>query len=384
MSVTEPAIVPEHSTGKIVYIDHLKVVLAALVILHHTFITYGAPGGWYFTEKTTLAGALIPMTLFVAVNQAFFMGFFFFLSALFVPSSYDKKGPAKFIIDRFVRLGIPLAFYSFVLSPFLSFMPYNYAGAHPRITYLQYLGGFDGWINFGVMWFVAALLIFTITYWLYRLISKGYRNTYPFPYAGKILLTAVGVGVVSYFVRTVYPVGRTLEPLGFQLGHFAQYIAMFCIGLVASRSRWINNADYRTGKMMAIIAACLVFIGFPLFFIGVKVLNFPVEYFNVGGHWQSLWYAVWEQLTGFTIVTALLCIGKQLWNRPSKVLNTLSRSTFAVYIFHPLILIALSVFLHGWHLEPALKLLIVAPLAVIGSFALGLLLVRVPGVNKII
>lgn len=33
---------------KIVYIDHLKVVLTVLVIMHHAFITYGAPGGWYW------------------------------------------------------------------------------------------------------------------------------------------------------------------------------------------------------------------------------------------------------------------------------------------------------------------------------------------------
>src|ERR1700761_1318495 len=85
---------------KIAYIDNLKVLMIILVVLHHTFITYGAPGGWYYTQKTTQEAALIPMTLFVAVNQSFFMGFFFFLSALFVPSSYDKKGSARFITDR--------------------------------------------------------------------------------------------------------------------------------------------------------------------------------------------------------------------------------------------------------------------------------------------
>jgi peptidoglycan/LPS O-acetylase OafA/YrhL len=80
----KPAIVT--TPGKIVYIDHLKVVLTVLVVMHHAFITYGAPGGWYYAQKTTLTGALVPMTAFVAVNQAFFMGFFFFLSALFIPT----------------------------------------------------------------------------------------------------------------------------------------------------------------------------------------------------------------------------------------------------------------------------------------------------------
>jgi hypothetical protein len=378
---SQPALVQPKS--KINYIDHLKVVLTVFVILHHAFITYGAPGGWYYSQKTTLVGAIVPMTMFVAVNQAFFMGFFFFLSALFIPSSYDKKGPVKFVTDRLLRLGIPLVFYSLILSPFLSFMVYYGAEGH-HITYLQYLGGFDSWISFGVLWFVAALLIFTLLYVLFCIMVKGQSGVKPLPSSAAILLFAVGIGVISYFVRIIFPVGWVLQPLGFQLGHFPQYIAMFTLGLVASRSKWLNQVDYSMGKRMRTIALCLVFIGFPLFFVVQKVLDFPVEYFNIGGRWQSLWYAVWEQLVGFSIVTALICIGKARWGGSSAFLSKLSRCAFAVYIFHPLVLIALSVGLHNWVIEPALKLLIVAPLAVIFSFLLGMIIVRIPGVNKII
>ncbi|WP_374949840.1 acyltransferase family protein [Mucilaginibacter sp.] len=380
--VQQPALIQPQN--KINFIDHLKVVLTVLVVLHHAAITYGAPGGWYMTQKTTLAGAIAPMTVFVAVNQSFFMGFFFFLSALFVPLSYDKKGPRKFIADRLLRLGLPLVFYSFVLSPFLSFMPYNFTGRRDHITYAQYLAGFDGWINFGVLWFVLALLIFTLLYALYRVITKSDIKPKPLPILSNILFFALAIGVITYWVRIVYPVGIVIKPLGFQLGHFPQYVAMFIMGLVASRSKWINAADLATGKKSRNIALGLVLIGMPLFFIVRAWLKYPVEAYNIGGHWPSLWYAVWEQLLGFSIVTALLCIGKNKWNGPLAFLNKLSRSAFAVYIFHPLVLIGLSVLTYEWDLEPALKFLIVGPLAVAGSFGLGLLIVRIPGVNKII
>jgi surface polysaccharide O-acyltransferase-like enzyme len=369
---------------KLLFINRLKVVLTVLVILHHAAITYGAPGGWYYSQKTALTGALLPMTAFVAVNQAFFMGFFFFLSALFIPSSYNTKGTIKFIIDRLLRLGIPLLFYSFILSPFLSFMPYNYTGTHPRITYLQYLNGFDGWINFGVLWFVLALLVFTLLYTLFRLLTDKEVTPKRAPTAGRILLFAAGVGVVTYFVRISFPVGRVLEPLGFQLGHFPQYVAMFTLGIVASQSNWLNTFRYQAGKQILYSTLIIIFFGFPLFFILQKWLNFPVSYFNVGGHWQTLWYAVWEQLVGFGMVTALLCIGRVHWNRPSAFLDKLSRTTFAVYIFHPLVLIALSVLAHSWDMDPAFKLIIIGPLAVAGSFLLGSALIKIPGVNKII
>ena len=60
------------------YIDRLRVVLTALVVLHHTAITYGAPGGWYYRElPTTLSLTGVLLILFVSINQAYFMGFFF-------------------------------------------------------------------------------------------------------------------------------------------------------------------------------------------------------------------------------------------------------------------------------------------------------------------
>jgi surface polysaccharide O-acyltransferase-like enzyme len=372
-----------HSKNKIVYIDHLKVGLTMLVVVHHAVITYGGPGGWYYTQKTVLLSALLPMTMFVAVNQAFFMGCFFFLSALFIPSSYDKKGPAKFVTDRLLRLGIPLIIYSLLLSPFLSYLVYNFADGHP-VTYWQYLGGFDSWIDFGVLWFVAALLLFTLVYVLYRLALPNKPKSCPLPSVSTIILFAIALGIVSYWVRIMFPVGWIWKPLGFQLGHFPQYIALFILGLVASESKWIILTDYRMGKKMAIIAFCLVFIGFPLFFVGQHLLNFPIKHFNVGGHWPSLWYAVWEQLTGMSIITALLCIGKERWNRTTSFLNQLAQSSFAVYIFHPLVLISLSVALSQWPLEPAWKVLLVAPLAITGSFIVGWTIVQIPGVRKII
>jgi surface polysaccharide O-acyltransferase-like enzyme len=65
-------------------------------------------------------------------------------------------------------------------------------------------------------------------------------------------------------------------------------------------------------------------------------------------------------------------------------LAKLSRYTFAVYIFHPLVVISASLAVHNWNIDPALKLLVVAPVAVVASFLLAGLLVLLPGVKKVI
>ena len=170
-TVTAATIQPATSAkpaAKIAYIDHLKVLLITLVVLHHSFITYGAPGSWYYQQKTHLIGALFPMTVFVATNQSFFMVFFFFLSALFIAPSYQKKGAEKFLADRLIRLGIPLAFYSLVLSPVLNYITEHY-GYGEHHSFIEYLSGYHHWIDFGVLWFVAALLIFDLLYVLVKI-----------------------------------------------------------------------------------------------------------------------------------------------------------------------------------------------------------------------
>ena len=371
------------ASGKIYYIDQLKVLLTILVVMHHAFVTYGAPGGWYYAEKTTLMGALIPMTLFVSINQSYFMGFFFFLSAFFIPFSYHKKGAGVFVKDRLKRLGIPLLFYSFIFSPLLSYLVYYFAKGH-QISYLEYLHGYDHWIDFGVLWFVLALLMFTLVYvGTKRWINAKSPSAIPVPGPGMIFLFAVAIGIISFLVRIFFPVGWVLQPVGFQPGHFAQYIALFTLGLIAGRNNWLQTIPFRTGQRMALMAI-LLFLFFPVFyFIRVK-LDIPISWYSGGLHWQSLLYAVWEQAIGFSIITALLCYGREYLNHTTVFFNHLSRAAFAVYIFHPLFLISISLMLQNLQQDPAVKLLIAAPAGVVGSFLLASLIVRIPGVRTII
>jgi fucose 4-O-acetylase-like acetyltransferase len=370
--------------GKILYIDNLKVVLIILVVLHHTFITYGAPGGWYYSEKTTNIAASIPMTLFVATNQSFFMGFFFFISAYFTESSYQKKGVARFIADRLKRLGIPLIFYSFILSPVLSYLVYRF-GKGNDITYLQYLGGFHSWIDFGVLWFVAALLLFSLLYaGVMLLIKSKPLSLGQVPGVLTIVLFALTLALGSYLVRSVFPVGWVLSPVGFQLGHFVQYIALFALGIVASRGQWLSKLRYKMSKGFAVMVLVMIVAVFPVMYYVKVATNSPVETFNGNGYWQSLMYACWEQFTGIFMITALLGIAKQKWNGQSVLMKKLSRAAFGVYIFHPLVLISLSMLFKTWGVDPAVKLLFVAPLAVSGSFLLAHLLLKIPGVKAVI
>ncbi len=369
------------ASAKIYYIDNLRVLMTMLVIMHHTLISFGAPGGWYFTDATTSKPALIIMTLLVATNQSFFMGFFFFLAAFFTEPSYNKKGASTFITDRLKRLGIPLLFYSFILSPVMNFIVYKY-GLHKEATFLQYLGGYDDWIDFGVLWFVAALLLLTLVYVIQRRENKKILPTQKsFPTGKQVFVFAVALGIISYVVRIFFPVGWTLHPLGFQLAHFPQYISLFVLGIIAYRNEWMNKISYHTGKRWLVIALIMALVVFPLMFI---LINSPIDTFQGKGTWQSFVAAMWEQLTGISIIVALSGIAKQRWNYTTALLQRMSRAAFATYIFHPLIVIILTIALLSWQVDPAIKALIAVPCNITISFLLGWFVTKMPVAKNIV
>jgi peptidoglycan/LPS O-acetylase OafA/YrhL len=368
------------STHKIAYIDNLKILLIVIVVLHHSFITYGASGSWYYSEKTRFIPVEFILSVFTTTDMTFFMGLFFFLSSYFIEESLIKKGTKKFLLDRFKRLFIPLIFYSIVLSPSLNYMAEHY-GRGEHNSFIEYLSGYRHWIDFGVLWFVAALLLFTLFFVLLR--NKSIIKYY-FPDDKTILFFAIALGLITYMVRGYFPVGWTLFPFNFQLAYFPQYIVFFSLGIIAHRNSWLKEVTFKRGKQWLAIGLVLAIIVLPLLYIAKMRANIRDESLAGNLSWQSLLFAEWEQITGVSLTIGLLGIGQQKLNHETNLSKTLARASYGVYIFHPLVLICLSLLIQKISIEPFFKLFIVAPLAVLLSFLLSCLLVRIPYVNKVV
>src|SRR5512146_2041012 len=107
---------------RLLFVDNIRVFLTVLVVLFHLMITYAGTGAWYYTEgrEDLITGAI--GAWFLTVTQAYFMGLFLLISAYFVPGSYDRKGAIRFLKDRFIRLGIPVALYSWIVRPVLAYL----------------------------------------------------------------------------------------------------------------------------------------------------------------------------------------------------------------------------------------------------------------------
>jgi glucan biosynthesis protein C len=62
----------------------------------------------------------------------------------------------------------------------------------------------------------------------------------------------------------------------------------------------------------------------------------------------------------------------------------MSRSAYAVYIIHPLIVVSLSVLLRDFAVNPLLKFALVGSGSVIMAFAISYFLVRLPFVKEVV
>jgi glucans biosynthesis protein C len=88
------------------------------------------------------------------------MGFFFLLAGYFTPGSYDRKGSKSFLLDRLIRLGIPLLIYDLLIDPLVVYIASGLHGSYWSF-YSNYLLHERGIAN-GPVWFIAVLLLFSL------------------------------------------------------------------------------------------------------------------------------------------------------------------------------------------------------------------------------
>jgi len=360
------------------YIDNLRIFLISLVVLHHLAITYGAPGGWYYHEARLGFPDILPMLLFVAANQSFFMGMFFFVSAFFLVPSLNRKGTGRFTSDRMLRLGVPLMFFVFVLSPLTVYLTDRFARGQ-QVSLVDYWLNLYG-IGVGPLWFVEALLLFSFLYLAFRQLNVGVRI--PFPGTGMILLAAFLTGILQFIIRLWLPLGWSMPVTGFQFPYFVQYILLFTLGIVAYHNNWMDAVTPEMGKRWFIAANVLILVGLPLLFM--LGMHGGEESFGGGLHWQSLGLALWEQFTGFSLIIGLTGIFKKYFNTQGKTAGRLSGLAYAVFIIHAPVIVALSVALRDWEVYPPLKFIALAPPALMACFLLAWAVKQVPGVRRVV
>ena len=373
------------------FIENLRILLVVLVILHHLAVTYGGEGSWYYYESQADPIANMVLTLFVVVNQAFFMAFYFALAAYFVPRSLERKGSKQFLKGRFLRLGVPLAFQLLVMGPLLNYglavNVWDFDGS--LWTYIGgYVRNYQG-LDTGPLWFVEALLIFSVVYALWWGLAKPpahkVRSEGVAPGNMAIAIYALAVGLITFVVRIWLPVGWWFVPLNFQFPHFPQYISLFMLGTIAYRRGWLSaiSEDAARGRLWGRVVTFLIALA-PILFVAGGALNGSTTPFRGGIHWQALTYALWEQFVCVGMVIGLLVWFRKRHDHQGRLARAMSASAYAVYICHAPILVFVSLGLRSIELYPQLKFALASLISIPICFVVGGLVRRLPITARIL
>ncbi len=205
----------------------------------------------------------------------------------------------------------------------------------------------------------------------------------PFPSVLAIAGFALFLGLVTFLVRVVFPVGYTWELFNLQVPFFPQYIAFFAIGLYAARNDWFSRVPARTGRTCGLAAVALA-LALPLLFVALGAASGDIGPILGGLHWQALLYAVWEQLAGTFILVGLMHLFATRLDRQGLLARAAAADTYTVYIIHPLVIIPLSAALMGVLLPPLLKFCAALLLGIPLCFSVAHGLRELPGAKRVL
>ncbi len=376
----EPAAAaPQGRPGRLVFVDLLRTVIIAWVIVHHAAQAYGPTGGTWVVHDRAHSDWFQPL---YTVDAAVGLGLLFLLAGYFVPAACDRKGPGRYFRERWVRIGVPLV--AFVLAVNLPLV-YVVKGrpAPGEFIHELYDGGWQ--LIYLHLWFLGHLLLYSGIYVAWRLAAGRAgrpRRTWAPPGHAAIAGFVVALALLTWIVRLWYPVDKWV-PLAYVLAaepaKMPQYISLFAVGVMAYRGDWLRRMPTRAG---------MIWLGAGLLAAaGIFVLQALGQWNLIGGgglNWPSLVRSTWEAVICAGLSVGLIVLFREMFHRPRRLLAAMAAASYAAYIIHIYIIVGLQAGIEGVNLPAVVKFALVAVAGIILAFGIGHLSRKVPGLRVVL
>lgn len=375
------------ATRRMLSVDNLRLGVIVLVVAMHAAVTYSGLDSWYYKEGHPLDPAsLMAFALFQCFLQAFFMGTLFLVAGYFAAASLKAKGTAAFVKGRLVRLGLPTLFYMLAIQPFTVYFLMDFDHTRYPVPFADFYAGYllKGYVlsGTGPMWFALALLLFCLVYALAAMAIGRTRPPAPGPFPALMpVRLGLGASLLAFALRLEWPIGTNV--LNMQLCYFAQYIILFGFGIAAHGRGWLEGID--PGLARRCLLAALLGIPIPALLAQWSGGFASLDPALLGG-WNglSLAFATWESFTGVCMSIGLVGFLRTAWNTQGPFTKSLSDSAFAVYVFHPPILVGLSLLLRPVALPPLAKFLLLTAVALPACFGAARIIRATPGLRALV
>jgi hypothetical protein len=237
--------------------------------------------------------------------------------------------------------------------------------------------GTAAFLDSGPLWFVQILLYVSVGRALFTWIGQHYGLR---PLPATLVMTAVVIAVSSSAIRMWFP-ARSQQTLDLHVWQWPQCIGLYALGVVLVASQgWAERVPLRTARRCGMAVPLAVTAGVAVVaLLGVSDLKLDGVLFLGGWHWQALALDVVEA----TLVVAgsvwLLGCAQRWLTSQAVVLTRAARSAYAAYLLQAPVLIGLEVAARSLLWPAVVKAIVVAALAVAGSFGIGWLFTQAEG-----
>lgn len=346
------------------------------MIVGHATLAWTGVGVWVLREPQVREPLLSVLVLLAVVGALFAVPLFFLLAGLFTPQSLERKGLRRFLIDRTLRLAIPMLFFVIFLSPVVEYVDADNAG------WDRGFGPFIFEIWWppapGPTWFLGVLLLFSIAYAVIRALWPRRPTAVGRLSVWNLATMAAAIALASFAVRLVVPIGVEVARLA--LGQAPAWIGGFTLGVIGSERGWFLPLDPSISRWArrtawTAVTACIVFVG-----AGIAT-GAAMEDFSGGGTWQSLVVAGLEGIIVVTMSLWLIDLFHRRFDHQGPLAREMSRAAYATFVIHQVVLVwlVLATRLIPW--PPEIEYLSAAVIGVVASFGVGSALIRIPGLR---
>ena len=325
-----------------------------LVVLQHSAGAYSIGENWLVVSPERVSF----FKPFLTVNSTFFMGLFFFISAFFMPTSLLRYGRRAFVINKIKRLIIPAILGVLIVLP-LAYYVQSYPDSFIHF-YLNYVTSET--INFGHMWFLIQLFIYSCFFALLYYLKKDSllkQNNKPLTCLQGVSFILL-LSLLTYFVGLVSPINQWFWQHLVEPYHLPQYISLFVLGIIAFQRDWLSSTTLK--------------FGIYWLFIGVIGIIFQSILSSYDIKKNLLGSTLWTSLECISLCIGLLIIFRDYFNYSNKILQFLSNNAFAVYIIHVPIVVWTQHYLLQYPISPINKFFITSLFSYFIAYLLSCLL----------
>lgn len=359
------------------WVDVLRVVVVAGVIVVHTATAYISDvADWYYDELTT-STFWSTLLVFPAVAGAMFgLGPLFFLAGWFSPRALAHRGPGGYASSRLVRLGVPLVVFLVLIQPLADVVGSSHDEV--RLSYRSALGDTE----LSVMWFVFAILVFSMVYAAARRIFPRPSTRTPARLGLLLAAAAVVIAACSLLVWQLWAWNSGALRTA-RLGEWPQGAVLFALGVHAGERGWLDRLPRSLARRLGWVALAGT-LAIVALFAALDVSGESEAVLDEGAGWGTVPFAVLDGVVAVSLTVWLLDWARRHWRTHGRLVGQAARASYPAYVMHPLLLTTVMVLLAPVPAAPEVKFLLVSLVGVPVCFAGGWVLTRIPGVSKVV